>query len=171
MMLQNGHEILPLKEVSASVISPLQNEHRDQLLAVERLAQSGMCPAALGAALEAGSIEVLGVWQKSAEGHKLIGYAVLAIGPFDAELEAIGVLPNWRRYGIARCLLQTLIDMAIEKGSERLLLEVRATNQAAIRLYQKNGFHIDGHRKHYYPAASGATGREDAVLMSRPLNS
>jgi len=158
-----------MTEMPASVISPLQSEHRDQLLAVERLAQSGMSPAALSAAVEAGGNKVLGAWRGNAEKRELIGYALLAIGPFDAELEAIGVLPNWRRYGIAHCLLKTLIDTAIEAGSERLLLEVRVTNQAAICLYQRHGFHIDGDRKNYYPAASGATGREDAVLMSRPL--
>ncbi|MGY4876905.1 GNAT family N-acetyltransferase [Vreelandella aquamarina] len=169
--MENGYRTYPLTEMPASIISLLQSEHRDQLLAVEQLTQSGMCPKALCAALEADAITVLGAWQESAAGHELAGYAVLNIGPFDAELEAIGVLPGWRRYGIARRLLQTLMDTAIEVGCERLLLEVRATNQPAISLYQENGFQVDGHRKNYYPAAVGATGREDAVLMSRPLRS
>ena len=169
--MENGHRTSPLTEVPTSVISTLQSEHRDPLLAVEELAQSGMCPKALCAALETDAIKVLGAWQERAEEYKLVGYAVLGIGPFDAELEAIGVLPGWRRYGIARRLLQTLMGTATEVGSERLLLEVRASNQPAINLYQENGFHVDGHRKNYYPAAAGATGREDAVLMSRPLRS
>lgn len=169
--MENGHRTSPLTAMPTSVISPLQSEHRDQLLAVEQLTQSGMCPKTLCASLEADTIKVLGAWQESADGHELAGYAVLGIGPFDAELEAIGVLPCWRRYGIARRLLKTLIGTAIEAGSERLLLEVRATNHPAISLYQENGFHVDGHRKNYYPAAAGATGREDAVLMSRPLRS
>lgn len=169
-MLENAHGISTLTDMSTSVISSLHGEHRDPLLAVEQLARSGVSPAALCAALEAKDIRVLGAWQESAEGIALAGYAVLGIGPFDAELEAIGVLPEWRRYGIARQLLKTLIVTAIEQGCERLLLEVRATNYPAIRLYQESGFHIDGRRKHYYPAAPGAAGREDAVLMSRPLS-
>ena len=169
--MEKGQEASALTAMPAIVMSPLQSEHQEPLLAVELLTQGGMCSAALCAALETDAIKVLGAWQESAEGRELVGYAMLGIGPFDSELEAIGVLPSWRRYGIARQLLNNLIDTSIEAGSERLLLEVRATNLPAIHLYQGNGFHIDGYRKNYYPAAQGATGREDAVLMSRPLRS
>jgi ribosomal-protein-alanine N-acetyltransferase len=44
-----------------------------------------------------------------------------------------------------------------------ILLEVRVSNEAAIRLYQRYGFSEIGRRKHYYPVAPGV--REDAIVM------
>jgi ribosomal-protein-alanine N-acetyltransferase len=62
-----------------------------------------------------------------------------------------------------------VVAVAKQWQAERLLLEVRAGNQRAIALYQQAGFGEDGCRKGYYPAVKGTTGREDALLMSRPL--
>jgi ribosomal-protein-alanine N-acetyltransferase len=47
-----------------------------------------------------------------------------------------------------------------------LLLEVRPTNEPALRLYQRYGFERIGVRPGYYPALGG---REDAVVMRVPL--
>ncbi|XGA80877.1 GNAT family N-acetyltransferase [Halomonas sp. CH40] len=152
-------------------IKPLSSNHLQALLELEAAAASGMRPAALAAALKAPAIRVLGAWQGAdTQGASvLIGYAIVAIGPFDAEIEAIGVLPGWRRHGVAGLLMQALIDAATQAGSERLLLEVRETNDSAIRLYQAFGFTLDGRRKEYYPAVGGTAGRDDALLMSRGL--
>jgi ribosomal-protein-alanine N-acetyltransferase len=48
----------------------------------------------------------------------------------------------------------------------RMVLEVRASNEAAISLYRKMGFSDIGLRRDYYPAEDG---REDAILMGREL--
>lgn len=154
-------------------ITPLSSNHLEALLELEATAASGMRPAALAAALKAPDIRVLGAWEGAdTQGASvLIGYAIVAIGPFDAEIEAIGVLPGWRRHGVAGLLMQALIDVATQAGSERLLLEVRETNDPAIRLYQAFGFTLDGCRKEYYPAVEGTAGRDDALLMSRGLRS
>ncbi|WP_236645326.1 GNAT family N-acetyltransferase [Aidingimonas lacisalsi] len=101
----------------------------------------------------------------------LVSLAVLARLPFDAELQRLEVRPDWRRLGIARRMLNELCHEASKWGSERLLLEVRAGNEAALALYRQMGFVEDGRRRHYYPPARNATDgireREDAVLMSR----
>jgi len=108
------------------------------------------------------------------------GYAVVARLPFEAELQAILVDRRWRGCGLARRLLAAVVDQAREWGSERLLLEVRAGNAAAIGLYRAAGFREDGVRRGYYPPLrSGASHapetppprqagavREDALLMS-----
>ena len=47
-------------------------------------------------------------------------------------------------------------------GAQFFFLEVRASNQAAIRLYEQQGFNEMGRRRNYYPAVNG---REDAILM------
>ncbi|MBB3142328.1 ribosomal protein S18-alanine N-acetyltransferase [Halomonas organivorans] len=98
----------------------------------------------------------------------LIGHAVLARQPFDAELEAILVSPARRGEGLASRLLAAVISRACEWGAERLLLEVRAGNAPAIALYRRAGLEEDGRRRGYYPPLAGAR-REDALLMSRPL--
>ncbi|AMX01663.1 ribosomal protein S18-alanine N-acetyltransferase [Microbulbifer thermotolerans] len=81
----------------------------------------------------------------------------------EAEILDIAVAPDWRRRGIAGALLQRLIA-GLPRQITRVLLEVRASNVAALSLYRKLGFYEDGVRKNYYPAEGG--GREDAVLMS-----
>ncbi|MCM2973114.1 GNAT family N-acetyltransferase [Larsenimonas suaedae] len=107
--------------------------------------------------------EVWGVWEDGA----LIGVLVLGLQPFDAEIELIVVAPERRRRGVASMLVMRGVDSGRALGKERLLLEVRAGNAAAIGVYVKRGFIQDGVRPGYYPA-DGAE-REDGVLMSYPL--
>lgn len=146
------------------MISPLTPSHAALLHALEAEAYSGANPQQLNDALCDPSVQLLGYWQKNV----LTGYAMVARLPFDAELQAIAVLPACQGRGIGRQLLGEVIGYAEQWQSERLLLEVRASNQPAIRLYQQHGFSEDGRRRHYYPAVQGAAGREDALLMSRP---
>lgn len=124
-------------------------------------------------ALTGASASVWGVGVGSATEETLVGFAVLDRLPFDAELQAITVVPEARRQGMAGRLLGQLLVEARGWGSERLLLEVRAGNLAAITLYRRFGFEEDGRRPGYYPAHADSTQgarREDAVLMSRRLD-
>ncbi|REC94035.1 GNAT family N-acetyltransferase [Kushneria indalinina] len=97
----------------------------------------------------------------------LLAFAVVSLGPFDLELEMIAVDPGHRRQGLAGHLIEAMIDDGKTSGLERVLLEVRAGNEAAQSLYRHYGFEMDGRRAGYYPLAPGR--REDAILMSRPL--
>ncbi|MDN3557659.1 GNAT family N-acetyltransferase [Halomonas maura] len=134
------------------------------LVALERAGQARPWPTArLEAALASAEHAVLGL-----EAGGLIGHAVVARQPFDAELEAILVAPAHRGGGLAAQLLCGVIAQARGWGSERLLLEVRASNAPAIALYRRAGLVEDGRRHGYYPPLAG-TRREDALLMSRPL--
>ncbi len=92
------------------------------------------------------------------------GYAVWLQTPDMIELLLIGVAPEQQRRGLARQLLDEGLAWARQQGVERLVLEVRASNVAAITLYKNYGFQADGLRKNYYPLSEGQ--REDAVLMS-----
>lgn len=147
------------------MIGRLNAHHAALLHALEAVACSGMSPQQLNEALADEDTVVLGAWQE----EELVGYALVAKLPFDAELQAIGVLPACQGQGIGQRLLHDVVMAATQWQAERLLLEVRASNQRAIRLYRQAGFGEDGCRKGYYPAAKGTTGREDALLMSRPL--
>ena len=146
-------------------IAELHNTDVGALLALEARAQSGASQALLTEALVDDAGCVMGCWQAG----ELIGYALLARLPFDAELQAIGVLPERRGEGIGGELFGAVLAVAADWQSERILLEVRESNASARALYASAGFQQDGMRRDYYPAAEGAAGRESALLMSRSI--
>lgn len=68
--------------------------------------------------------------------------------------------------GHARYLLRQIMDSARRQGARNMLLEVRASNQAAQGLYLSEGFCQNGLRKNYYRHSEGA---EHAILMEALL--
>ena len=76
----------------------------------------------------------------------------------------IVVHPACRRQGIAACLMQEVIRYAEEHDISRIVLEVRPSNEAAIALYEKFGFELDGRRPGFYDSP-----KEDALLYSLKL--
>ncbi len=147
----------------------------------------GGSESSLGASLADPAAAVFGLMERDAPAEQggLVGYAVAARLPFEAELQALLVDETRRGQGLARQLLAAVVDQARDWGSERLLLEVRAGNAAAIALYRRAGFQEDGLRRGYYPPLPGAghspettphrqggaadAAREDALLMSLAL--
>jgi ribosomal-protein-alanine N-acetyltransferase len=97
----------------------------------------------------------------------MIGFAVLMQGVDDAELLDIGIAAIKQRQGFGRKLLQAMLAVALQLGRQRLVLEVRVSNVAAIALYRSVGFVEIGLRRNYYPVEN--SGREDAILMGRNL--
>lgn len=95
--------------------------------------------------------------------NRLVGFAVFSTVLDEAELLQIAIEPEQQGKGLAENFLRQSLDTLQQVGIIRFMLEVRASNAAAIRLYEKIGFNEDGRRKGYYPALDG---REDAVLMS-----
>lgn len=89
------------------------------------------------------------------------GFLVASVIPPEATLETIVVEPGRRRQGLGGRLLQTMAESLRAKGVTELLLEVRASNRAAIGLYETQGFAQVGKRRRYY-----ADPEEDAILMS-----
>jgi ribosomal-protein-alanine N-acetyltransferase len=88
-----------------------------------------------------------------------VGYACGSSLFEDAELMRIAVLPKCRGLGYGRLLLKRFIEGAAMRGAERMFLEVRASNEAALALYLKSGFQKNRLRKRYYPDG------EDALEM------
>jgi ribosomal-protein-alanine N-acetyltransferase len=94
------------------------------------------------------------------------GYVVFAQVLDEASVHRIAVDPMCRGRGLGQALLQEAMHHMQRSGASRCLLEVRRSNTVARRLYEANGFRLDGVRKDYYPSRGG---REDALLMSRSL--
>ena len=95
--------------------------------------------------------------------EELIGYAGMWKVLNEGHITNIAVTPAYRRTGVGRQLLNTLIEEAVKLEIKVLMLEVRKSNKAAIDLYSSAGFVISGCRKGYYPDS------EDAILMDLVL--
>ncbi|OIQ99475.1 putative phosphinothricin acetyltransferase YwnH [mine drainage metagenome] len=96
----------------------------------------------------------------------MLGYAVLMLAVDESELLDIAIDAGHQRQGWGRKLLDEMMVLARHFGMRRMVLEVRASNKAAIALYRKAGFGDIGLRRDYYQAQNG---REDAILMGREL--
>ena len=99
-------------------------------------------------------------------GQGMLGYAVMTLAVDEAELLDIAIAARHQRQGLGRKLLEEMLVLARRNDMRRVVLEVRASNAAAIGLYRSTGFSDIGLRRDYYPAQNG---REDAILMEREL--
>lgn len=93
-------------------------------------------------------------------------YAILSAGAGESHLLNLCVAAAHRRAGLGQLMLEGITVDARLLGAQRLFLEVRPTNAAAVALYERNGFRVIGRRPDYYPAEAG---REDALVMVRQL--
>jgi len=100
------------------------------------------------------------------DGHIFAGFTCFWIVAGDIHLLNIAVAPEKRRMGIGTYLLGRVVDLGKNTSIDRIWLEVRPSNTAALALYRGAGFIEDGIRPGYY----SDTG-EDAVLMSLYLTS
>lgn len=100
-------------------------------------------------------------------GGDLLGYFVAMKGFEEVHLLNITVNPVYQRQGWARVMLDALALWSRGRGAQWLWLEVRASNQRAIGIYERHGYRRVGERKDYYPAPGGK--REQAVVMSLRL--
>ena len=96
------------------------------------------------------------------EGDEVLGWAGLCDYPDEAFVQTIAVAPDAQGHGLGARLLEALLDEAARRRHRRVLLEVRADNAPAIRLYERFEFRRSGVRRGYYQP-SGA----DALVMER----
>jgi ribosomal-protein-alanine N-acetyltransferase len=93
-------------------------------------------------------------------------YAVMSMGAGESHILNLCVRPTVQRSGLGGALLRHLLMLARKYKAECMLLEVRPSNRAALRLYRSAGFDEVGMRRRYYPATRG---REDALILARNL--
>ena len=96
----------------------------------------------------------------------IIGYGIISIGAGECHFLNICIAPSYQKSGHGARLVAQLLEVARAAHVRTALLEVRASNTAAFRLYDKMGFNEIGMRKGYYPAR---VGREDALVLAREL--
>lgn len=90
------------------------------------------------------------------------GYCGMFVAVDEGEIINIAVKPEFQKQGIADRLMRAMLSEGRKRAVYRMFLEVRVSNEAAIRLYEKNGFTRQGIRKDFYKEI-----HEDAYVMNR----
>jgi ribosomal-protein-alanine N-acetyltransferase len=103
---------------------------------------------------------ILALWMVALDGEQVVGYVGSQTVCGETDMMNIAVHPDHRRRGIAESLIDVLVRELKNRGSVCLTLEVRASNDPAIGLYEKLGFREVGLRKNYY-----RNPREDARIL------
>lgn len=136
---------------------PLAAEHLEAVLEVERASQgSPWSEASFRNELD----HQEGLFLVALLQGKPVGYGGIWIISDEAHVVNIAVHPDHRRGGIGWKLMIELLLRAQEKGATCSTLEVRESNDAAIRMYERLGYERCGVRKNYYP-----DNKEAAVIM------
>jgi ribosomal-protein-alanine N-acetyltransferase len=97
---------------------------------------------------------------RGAPAEPIVGYLCYWIVFEEVRLMNLAVIESMRHRGIARSLVATALQTGISHSAHRAVLEVRASNRAAQRLYEGFGFSQTAVRPKYYNNPE-----EDAVLM------
>lgn len=97
--------------------------------------------------------------------ERIVGYAGLVVTA-DADVQTIAVAPEAQGGGVGRLLLDDLLHEATARRAPAVLLEVRADNDRAVRIYDAAGFSRVSTRRGYYDG-----GRVDALVMRKVLTS
>lgn len=103
--------------------------------------------------------------QKLETKNEILGFAVFSTGGGEAEVLNIAVAKASQKQGLAKSILACFIE-SVSGDIDNLFLEVRASNQAAINLYDGLGFNQVGLRSNYYPKAGSSREREDALIFA-----
>ena len=104
----------------------------------------------------------LSLWLVALDGDRVAGYVGSQSVQGETDMMNIAVHPDYRRTGVAECLIECLIGELMDNGNHSLMLEVRVSNEPARNLYEKLGFQQVGLRKNYY-----RNPKEDACILRK----
>jgi [ribosomal protein S18]-alanine N-acetyltransferase len=144
-------------------LAPMHESHLPEVLDIEQRAYA--FPWTLGIFRDCIKAGYSG-WVVHERGGAMLAYAVMSMAVGEAHILNLAVDPTQRRRGLGRFVLLHLLQIARAAHSTIVLLEVRRSNKAAIRLYQAQGFQQIGTRRGYYP---GHEQREDAFVLALDL--
>lgn len=153
-------------ETGTITIDRMTREDIDQVLAIEQA--SFAMPWSRNLFLSEfrnPTLSLMLVARSPDSGGRVIGYIVCWAVADELHILDLATEPSWRRKGIARKLVLAAIREGNAAGASRAFLEVRASNDAALLLYEGFGFTRSLIREGYYD-----TPVEDAVVMSLERN-
>ncbi len=92
---------------------------------------------------------------------EVVGYAGLWWIVDEGHITNVAVKPGFRHRHIGDGIIKVLLEHTVAEGIKHHTLEVKNSNEAAIRLYKKHGFEVEGVRRKYYQ------NKHDALIMWR----
>lgn len=98
------------------------------------------------------------------DGGRILGYGGIDVAGDVADIMTIATVPEAQGQGLGRRILEDLVQRAERRGATALLLEVRADNASARRLYDTSGFEVISVRRRYYQP-----GDIDALVMRKHI--
>ena len=104
--------------------------------------------------------EGIGVGMVCSKDGKVCAYGGMIVAVDEGQITNIATHPDYRRQGYGKAIVQALVKHAKLNGLDSISLEVRESNRAAIDLYTKEGFKIEGKRKDFYTKPT-----ENALIM------
>jgi [ribosomal protein S18]-alanine N-acetyltransferase len=148
---------------SAAVIRPLEHHDIDAIIAIQ--AQSPEIAPWTAWDYERVARKEMAGWV-AVVGQNIAGFLVARRLVSDIEILNFAVAAPNRRSGLGSALLSESLKWAGSFGAQKALLEVRISNLAAIRFYERHGFEVVGRRPRYYTAPI-----EDALLLTASITS
>ena len=104
--------------------------------------------------------EGIGVGMVCSSDGKICAYGGMIVAVDEGQITNIATHPDYRRRGYGRAIVESLIKYAKMYGRDSISREVRESNRAAIELYTKLGFKVEGKRKDFYTKPT-----ENALIM------
>ena len=104
--------------------------------------------------------EGIGVGMVCSKDGKVCAYGGMIVAVDEGQITNIATHPDYRRQGYGRAIVEALVKHARMNGLDSISLEVRESNRAAIDLYTKLGFKVEGKRKDFYTKPT-----ENALIM------
>ena len=140
-------------------IIPMNKDHVSQIAHLEaRCFSDPWSEKSIASELE----NPLSLWLVAEENGQVWGYVGSQTVLDESDMMNVAVDPRFRRQGVARTLIETLIAELSKMGSRCLRLEVRVSNENARALYARMGFQQLGLRKNYYHNP-----KEDALILGK----
>lgn len=97
------------------------------------------------------------------DGDEIIGYAGITLASDSADIDNVAVAEPYRSSGVGTALVERLVEVAKNRGVNKVFLEVRVSNSVAMELYIKCGFKGAYARTRYYSDG------EDCLVMVKEL--
>ena len=97
------------------------------------------------------------------DGDEIIGYGGITVAADTADIANVAVTEAYRHSGVGSALIEKICKIARDKGAEKVFLEVRVSNSAALKLYLKCGFTGVYARTRYY------SNGEDCMVIAKKL--
>ncbi len=104
--------------------------------------------------------EGIGVGMVCSKDGRVCAYGGMIVAVDEGQITNIATHPDYRRQGYGRAVVEALVKYAKMNGLDSISLEVRESNKAAIELYTKLGFKVEGKRKDFYTKPT-----ENALIM------